>query len=156
MPWEKNSRGNTIRKGVPWRYIRAIKQGRAGTQARQKLYGQLGEKISNKGASQGIPIRAKLFAIYFDAMLQDYDNALPDKIKQAQQGTYERNEFWARKVATHLWRRPNTNKRNRRLRPPKLYEQNHKPVKRDRRIYADGLKIETANIDEIYPELAAF
>ena len=58
-------------------------------------------------------------------MLKDYDNALPDNIKQAQQEIYERNEFEERKVTTHLLRRSNTNK-NRPKPPHKLGEQNQK------------------------------
>ena len=44
-------------------------------------------------------------------MMQDYDNALPDNIKQAKQATYERNEFEERKVTTHLCRHTNANKK---------------------------------------------
>ena len=50
-------------------------------------------KTNNKGAFQGIPLIAQLFTIYFDGILRDYDNALPDTIKQTQQETYGRNEF---------------------------------------------------------------
>ena len=52
----------------------------------------------------GTPLSAQLFAIYGDAMLQEYDNALHGEIKQTQQETYERNEFGEHKVTTHLRR----------------------------------------------------
>ena len=54
---------------------------------------------------------AQPFVIYFDSMIQDYDNALPDIIKQPQPETYEGGEFEERKVATHLWRHTNASKK---------------------------------------------
>ena len=108
--------------GTPRTYIRAQQPGHTGTQLRHKLDGQLGGEINNnKGVSQGIPLSAQLFAIYFNAALQEYDNASPGEIKQTQQETYERTEFGERKVTTHLWRCPNTNKKKHRPQPPRLY-----------------------------------
>ena len=36
----------------------------------------------------GRPLSAQLFAIYFGAMIQEYDNASPDKIKQTHKGKW--------------------------------------------------------------------
>ena len=90
------------------------------TQLRIILAGQLVDKINNNGISQGSPLSAQLFAIHIDEMLKEYDNALPVKIKQTQPETYGGGggEFGERKVNTHLWRYPNTNKRKRRHQPP--------------------------------------
>ena len=97
-------------KGIPWRYIRSLQQGQTGTRLRPKFGEQLGG--NNKGSSQGIPLSAQLFAIYFDAMLQEYDNALPVRIKQSKQETCERNEFEERRVTTNLWRRHSNASKN--------------------------------------------
>ena len=75
------------KKEMPWRYIIYLQQGHMGTQLRPKLDGQIGAKISNKGVSQGSPLSAQLFTIYFGAMLQEYDNSLHGQIRQTQQET---------------------------------------------------------------------
>ena len=82
-----------------------MQQGRNGTQLRPKIDGQLGTSI-NKGAIQGSPLCAQRFALYFDAMLNYYDNAIHWEIKQAQSETIERNEIDGRIWTNHLWKMP--------------------------------------------------
>ena len=80
--------------------------------------------------------------------MQDYDKALPDKIKQTKQETCERNEFGERKVATHLWRHSNTERKS--IDPdPQDYMIKIKKTYKETATYADDLTIKTANIDEI-------
>ena len=88
------------------------------TQIRRKLGGEIN---SDKIVFKGRPLSAQLCAIYFDAMMQEYDDALHGEIKQAKQETYGGNEFGEHKVATHLWRYSNTNKKKHRPQPPRLY-----------------------------------
>ena len=81
-------------------------KGRNVTQLRPKIDGELGNAINdNKGVFRGIPMSAKLFAIYFGAVIRDDDNAYPDEIRQTQSATYEGNEFEERTITTHLWRK---------------------------------------------------
>ena len=61
-------------------------------------------------------------------------------------------------MTNRLWRKPKTNKQKYRPQPPRMYDLNSQTEKRerDRHIYDDDLKIQTTNINEIYPELTAF
>ena len=76
--------GHTIRKMGPWRYTRGLQQGRNGAHLRRKVDGQLANDTDNKGVAQWIPISAKLFKIYFDAMMNGYGKATPEDIRQTQ------------------------------------------------------------------------
>ena len=85
--------------GMPRRYIRELPQWRNGAKLRSKIDGILGTAIiKNRGVFHGIPLSAQLFEIYFGAMFNDYDNALPEEIKHTQSGRVERNEFEVRKL----------------------------------------------------------
>ena len=71
-----------------------------------KKDGQRGKRYrQHQGAFQGRPLSDQLFTIYFDAMINDYDNALPDEIKQTQPDTYERSEFEGRKTTNIIWKK---------------------------------------------------
>ena len=84
---------------MPWSYIRALQQGRNGTQLIPKLEGELGKEIgSNKGVSQGSPLRARPFTIYVDALTYGYDNSLPGEIKQTQHGAYGEDRIQTKSI----------------------------------------------------------
>jgi len=105
----ENTTDYTFRKGMPRRCIGALPQGRSGAQLRSKIDGELGDSI-NKGGLRGIPLSAHIFAIRFGAILSDYDNSLPEEIKQAQSETIGRNEFASRKRPIHLCEMTNREK----------------------------------------------
>ena len=84
--------GHPIRKRTALEIYHIVTR-KNGTHRRPRIDGQLGKAIdSNKGVSQGGPLSAHLFAIYSDAVLNDYDNAIPAEVKQMKPDTYERNE----------------------------------------------------------------
>ena len=59
-----------------------------------------------------MPLTEQLCAIYFDALLDDYDNALTGEIKQSQPDTYESNAFEERNLDNRIWRRADVNKKS--------------------------------------------
>ena len=122
---EIKSSGQFSTKGLPRRYIRALQQGHNGKQLRPKLDGQLGEKINNKGVPQGIPLSAQLFVIYFDSMLPDYDNALPDNIKTHNKKPTKGTCLGDTKPQ-HNFGGKITQLQKHKPKPQKLYEQNQK------------------------------
>jgi len=82
--------GILYEKGTPRRYISAQQQVHTRAQLRPQIDGKLGNgnKRQQRGFPRG-PLSAQLFTIYIDAMIHDYDKALPDTIKQTHPETYE-------------------------------------------------------------------
>jgi len=74
--------GTVLReKGTPRKCIISLQQGRGGTQVRPKVAGRHGQEMNNRGGFHGRPRSAQLRIIYLDAMIDDYDMALPKDIQ---------------------------------------------------------------------------
>ena len=64
-------------KGIPWGFIQQIRAGHIGNKPWAKYNGVLGPlQTNNKRVFQGGPIRAMLFIIYCDHILQTYEDNL--------------------------------------------------------------------------------
>ena len=87
---------NTLRKGPQRDCIRLIRMGHTENQLRPKYKGAIGTRThNNRGASQGSPLSAMLFIIYFDRMMEGYTQNLQQKYKT--QATHI--------ITTHPWAR---------------------------------------------------
>ena len=71
-------------KGLPWNCISLIRTGHMNTQLIPKRNGEIGSSMrNNKGVFQGGPLSTTLFIIYFDIVMTDYIDELPEDIRHS-------------------------------------------------------------------------
>ena len=69
-------------KGIPWDMVKQLRMGHIGNKLRPKYKGNKGTYMyNNKGVSQGSPISAMLFIIYFDSLIENMKTNSPHKLQ---------------------------------------------------------------------------